>query len=82
MSYITDLDLGLCANIASNFNYLNDLDNFCVLFSDMCKDQIFWIEMLKNRFPEYHVQKPKNTYDYKFLYRELLKHTTNVYRSI
>src|SRR5207245_808708 len=45
-------DIALYANLASTLK-LKDLNDFCALnkdYAEKCKDDLFWIELIKQRF--------------------------------
>jgi len=71
--YITEAPL--YANI---YSYLSDKDLtiFCNLggaIQKICDNQIFWIELIKNRFPQFYLEM-KGGYNWKNIYIGLLAH--------
>jgi len=69
------LDTGVYANIASNYDE-EGLDAFCrssTTHRKVCTQPEFWIELLKQRFPEYYVERrDKIKYNWERVYKGLL----------
>jgi hypothetical protein len=48
-----NLDTGIYSIICSYLKE-NDVGKFCVTAREVCKNNVFWTELIRNRFPEYY----------------------------
>lgn len=66
-------DIGIYANITSNLNLksLNDICKTNSNFVNMCKDNNFWYQMMRIRFPQYTIE-PKEKINWEHVYKGFL----------
>ena len=70
---LTINEIGILAKLVTEYD-MSKMDNFCNIntsFARACKDDLFWWEVIKNKYPEYYKEKRKENYNPKEVLRGL-----------